>query len=538
MRDIGRTWEYFSEKGWIDNNLPPGRTDYKVKDVWSGQPAYVVGSGPSLNEFLNVHGWDWLDGKNTIGINHTIEYYDRFRWLFFLDKRFVDRTKYDLKSFKGIIFAQNNTGFPKGDRVVHFKCTHNYPSNELASGLFSPNFSGLAALNLALLTGANPVYLLGFSMGKDSSPNGYHFDREYNGEIKEKKNFDKYNRVLKQYKKFTNYSSRIKNVSNYNPLPGIQNMKLSEFSRKHTDLKVTPRAPLIIHYSFSDNIEIHADITRALIQDGYGNHVLRNINEKNKPNADLYINEHFISTRQQTNLFPHKDRAINIVHSTGCIPAGPWKSVIALTETWRKYLAKHNIKAKVIRGGVDLEPYQDITPTDNMVFGRITRWSPGKIHPEWNRVVTEILDKVPESLCKMFVQVVGKGGRPLLKHRRMVYDESVKIDDFKGDRLKELGVYVHVNGSFRETMSHAVIEAMASGLPIIYLKEDVIKEVAGPAGVECMDINHVRDTVIQFLLDNTLRKEYYKKAKTQAAKWSLNSWVKNMNEEIQRCLKD
>jgi len=120
----------------------------------------------------------------------------------------------------------------------------------------------------------------------------------------------------------------------------------------------------------------------------------------------------------------------------------------------------------------------------------------------------------------------------------MIYDQSVKIDDFKGDRLKELGVYVHVNGSFKETMSHAVIEAMATGLPVVFLKEDVIKEVAGPAGVECLDINQIRDTVIKFLLDKNLRKEYYNKAKIQAAKWSLNSWVKNMNEEIKRCLKN
>lgn len=529
-------WEFIKKKGYIDNNQYPESQNINVENIWKDKPAYIVGAGKSLSEFLDVFGWDFLDGKHTIGINHTIEYYDRFEWFFFLDKRFLANTTYNLDNYKGKIFAQNNTGLKQGPNTVLFWCNNSKSSVRLSDGLFSSNFSGLAALNLAIITGANPIYLLGCSMGKGASKDGYHFTPNYNGEVKKQKIFEKFQRVLDSYKQFQKFAGRIRNVTDYEPLPGIQNISIADFKKKHS-MKVIPRTPRIIHYSFSTDISIHADITRALIKGGYGRHELRDINEKARPAADLYINEHFISTRKQTQNFQYKSKAIDIVHSTGCIPAGGWKSVIALTETWQKYLAQHNVQSKVIRGGVDINPYESITPTNGLVFGRITRWSPGKIHPEWNRFVKEILDSVPGAVCKMFVQVVEKGNRPLLQHERMTYDETVKISDFKGDRLKELAVYVHANGSFRDTMSHAVIEAMATGLPIIFLKEDVIREVAGPAGVECSTIDQLRDTIKTFLLDEKLRIEYTEKAKAQAKKWDIKTWVSAMNKEIKACLK-
>lgn len=534
-----KTWDFFIRYGNVNGNVINRNSD-NIHNVWQNEPCYIVGGGPALKEFIDQIGWDWLRGRHTIGINHMIEDFDDLEWFFFLDKRFLDKTTYDIKKFKGRIFAQSNTGLQQSDQVTLFHCNPESPQTEFNKGLYSPNYSGLAALNLALLTGANPIYLLGYGMGSGAYHENYHYKRNYTGEVKTEKVFNKFVKVQRYYKQFAPYVDKIIHVTQGRDIPIFKKMTIPEFKKKNT-LKVSGRLPKIVHYSFSADINIHADITRELIKKGYGNHILKNINDKTIPAADIYIMEHFISTNQKVNQFPYKQKAINIVHSQNCLPVGNWGKVVCLTNAWERLLKKHLVKnTVVIRGGIDVDKYTGIEPDySKRIFGRITKWSPGKIHPEWNRIVKEILEEIQDAECLFYTQLDYVKGRTPLSHPRMIYNNSVKINDFKGDYLKNMSLYVHANGYFKETMSHAVIEAMATGLPVIYLAEPtgVIEEVTGDAGIKCKTIQEVKQNVINFLKAENLRRELGKIAKERAKQFQVKNWVAGMDKLIKEMLK-
>ena len=161
-RNINKTWETYMNNGWIDGTKYTLGPFDGIKNKWKNKACFIIGSGPDLSIFINQIGWNFLDGKHTIGINHTIESYDRFEWFIFLDRRFLKKTTYDLPQFKGKIFAQNNTGISaKFKNVIRYRCTNSNPTNDIRKGLFSNRFSGLAALNLAIIAGANPIFLIG-----------------------------------------------------------------------------------------------------------------------------------------------------------------------------------------------------------------------------------------------------------------------------------------------------------------------------------------------------------------------------------------
>lgn len=535
------TMEFFLKKGIVDNNFLEHANYMNIKNVWLNEPCFIVGAGPALKEFIAEVGFDFLNGKHTIGINHVIEDYDKFEWFFFLDKRFLERTTYNINNYKGRIFAQATTGLKTADNITVFFCQGNKPTLFIEKGLYNGNLSGLSALNLALITGANPIYLLGFGEGKSSSFKSYHYKNNYTGEVKTDKVYQKFIRVKKQYSAFSEYADRIIHVTEGNDIKDFKKMRIEEFKRKFklnkpVAIKTIPR---ICHLSFSDRIEDHADITREIINKGFGDHYLYDVNKGNVPNADLYIFEHFISTKIKADNFQYKHKAIDIVHTTNCIPVGNWKKIIVLTEAWKKYLNQHGINnnINVITGGINLDDYKDINPDyNNQIFGRITRWSPGKIHPEWNKIVGEILTEIQESKCLIYTQLDNVDQRPPLKHERMIYDKSVKIDDFKGNYLKNLSIYVHANGSFKETMSHAVIEAMATGLPIIYLSEPAIDEIMGNAGIKCANIQEVKKNIILLLKDKGKKEYYGALSKERSQKFHVNNFLNGMNKIIKECL--
>lgn len=544
LRDIQNDgWKFIEEKGLItDNNLR--MKNYEgIKDVWAGQPCYIVGCGPSLKDWLKSYPLDWLDEKNTIGINHIIEDYDRFKWFFFLDKRFLEKTSYDLSKFEGRIFAQNTTGLNPSEKICVFKCTSASPSLEIENGLYNGNFSGIAALNLALITGADPIYLLGFGMGKGANPESYHYKNDYTGEQKTLSRYQKFLSVNRQYQAFHPYRNRVIHVSEGNDLDLFKKMRMVQFKKKHET--VSAKVPLtektICHISFTDNISIMGELSREIINKTIGKHYLINQNDV-LMDADLYIAEHFLSTDRFINALPDriKEKTICLVHTVNCIPKGPFKKIIALTDAWKLWLEKNLVgNIQTIKGGINLDWYKDIHPDySKKVFGRITRWSPGKIHPAWNGIVKEILDSVPDSRCLIYTHMDNPGQRPPLAHARMEYNCGCEIGEFKGDHLKNLSVYVHMNGSFKDTLSHAVIEAMATGLPVIYLADGtgVIEEVTGEAGIRCTTPEQVKEKILYLLGNEKLRQEYGEKSKRQALKWSSLTMINKWNELLKGCL--
>jgi glycosyltransferase involved in cell wall biosynthesis len=544
-----QTWDFFHEQGWIDSNyLELNKTKF-IQDCWKDEPCYIIGAGPPLKTFIDLNGWDFFNGKHTIGINHIVEDYDRLEWHFFLDRRFINKTVYVdgsnfsekmikfSKKFKGHIFAQNNTGMKPCENVTLFKCRLDRPGLTFNEGLFSSNFSGLASLNLALITGANPIYLMGFGMGLKATPENYHHKKNYTGATKNDSRFKKYVNVQRYFNKFKAYKDKIIHVTNGNDIPLFKKMPIKKMDH---EFKVIDRKSRIAHLSFTNNFDKMGDISREIINKCIGRHSLHNIKSGRIPVADLYIFEHFLSTDMESKRFPYKHKTIDLVHTVNCIPTTGFKKVVTITESWQKRLLKYGIKSNMIKGGIDLKPYENIIPDYNKkVFGRITRWSPSKIPPQWNQIVKEILEEIPESKCLFYTHLDNTGNRKPLQHERMIYDKTVEINMFKGDYLKNMSVYVHANGSFKETMSHAVIEAMATGLPIVYKSEGtgVIKEVVGNAGVACKTIQDVKTAVIELLNNKGMREALGGEAKLQARKWNIDNTVKKWDKLIRECLR-
>jgi len=509
--------------------------DYsKVKNKWFGEPAYVVGGGPTLATFVEKFGWDYFRGKHTIGINHIIEDFDGFEWFFFLDKRFLEKTTYDMSKYKGLIIAQHTTGLTPNEKTVVYRCRTDYPADRIEDGLYSSNLSGLAALNLAIIAGANPIYMVGHGMG-ESSPDAYHHKPGYTGEVKNYEKFKKFQRVGIYFNNFSEWKHKIFSISNFDEYPTIKNIPVDEF-KEQVSIKVEPRLPRILHLSFCGDLARHAETTIQQVSCGHGIHKIMPFGRESEWDADAYVLNHFLSTDRLVNNFAQKNKAAAIVHTRNCTPVGDFKKVVAMSDVYAKILEENGClseKIVTIPSCISPEKYLIDPDYDKKVFGRITRWSTGKIPDWWNDTVKEILNAVPQSSCLMYVQKVGSG-RDLLSDPRMVYDETVYIFENKNLYLSRMSVYCHANGFFKEISPHAILEAMASGLPVIYLHEDSIAEMVGDAGIDCLDKDSLQKAVIEMLCDKEKRVEYGRKSRERVKLYSK----KIMLEKYDRLIKE
>ena len=141
--------------------------------AWKGRPCFLVGGGPSLVGF----DWSRLSGELSIGINRTFEKFDP-TILFSMDNRFwkwVEQGDFGMAArdkFRnyqyGIKLWVNVVGAPYSDDIFTVTCCGDAKwSHSLSDGVGAGGNSGYAALNLAYLLGANPIYLLGYDMHGD-----------------------------------------------------------------------------------------------------------------------------------------------------------------------------------------------------------------------------------------------------------------------------------------------------------------------------------------------------------------------------------
>jgi glycosyltransferase involved in cell wall biosynthesis len=531
----GNAWEWLEQVGLIIDNKIHNGNYLGVKDFWKDEPCWVVGAGPSLKGF----DLKQLDGKHSIGINHVIEDYDGFEWFLFLDKRFLEKTTYNLENYKGRVFASNMTGLMPNDNATIFKTNNDGPTENIEDGLYGPYLSALCALNLAVISGADPIYLIGVDCG-GGTPEDYHYKKDYLGiaenKERQKRIHKKYEGTAQFFTKFKRYKDRVINLSKHS---NIEIFKKQPYIPKEIKIINKPKkktGPKIAHMSFSNNIEVHADITRGIYNNGYGVHTMNTFD--NVPKADLYFYEGFISTREHINNWPFKKKSIFIVHTMNVIPRGDWGCIVALTNAWKDYLIAQGIESKkivVINGGIDLSKYTNCWPNyGSQVFGRMTRVSPGKWPVEMNKVILDILEELPKSKCILHFDRNNKATLPA--HERFIMDSTVKINQFKGDALKKLSVYFHVNNTFKETLSFACIEAMAAGLPIVYKDEPAVKEVVGLAGICCESYDQIKKELKELLLDQEKQREYGMKAKQQVKKFDLSEKISQFDEIAKQVL--
>jgi len=138
--------------------------------MWQGQACVIVGGGPSLRKFP----WWLLKSHRTIGINRAGESLQ-------CDVHFgIDRTYWEhtAPSYGVAVWVDDGNRRPESVDVMLPAVGDLWDtkwSESLAVGLGRGGHSGYAALHLAYLLGADPIYLLGFDCrGEDGQTAWWH----------------------------------------------------------------------------------------------------------------------------------------------------------------------------------------------------------------------------------------------------------------------------------------------------------------------------------------------------------------------------
>jgi len=175
----------------IQTEYVPGRRylfDALPDKAWEGQPCFIVGGGPSLQGF----DFESLRGQRVIAVNRAFENLPFADILFAIDPQYYNwcRTakiggdtreqaaifkKWTLFTGFKVWLDTNRTNIGDIYLLPHGPLYETPPyKNTMREGIATYNFSGPAAVNLAMCLGANPIYLLGFDCRHDNKKTHYH----------------------------------------------------------------------------------------------------------------------------------------------------------------------------------------------------------------------------------------------------------------------------------------------------------------------------------------------------------------------------
>ena len=245
----------------VFHESPETATQYHSDDplirdgAWFGQPAFIIGGGPSLKDF----DFSRLEGRNVIAINRAVEFCDP-DIVFSMDTRFIkwikngilgDAARAKWKDMRAtLVFAntaRNSTEFPHlPDRsvVLPVKAGGEFTTT-LADGVGHGLNSGFGAVNLAICMGANPIFLLGFDMkgGEDGKQAWFH-----NG-YPDQQSGDVYNRFANAFEKAVAGASGLPKIVN---LCADSGLTCFERSEPEPWLDKTRKRPLFCSYATID----------------------------------------------------------------------------------------------------------------------------------------------------------------------------------------------------------------------------------------------------------------------------------------------
>lgn len=149
--------------------------------AWAGQPAFLIGGGPSLVRF----DFERLRGRGrVIAINRAFEYIPWADMLFFMDWKFYKLCHDDpgrkalWDRFQGHKTFCNIMGRKLDDCYSIRSLGRHGMSWSISKGVYHGNNSGHGALILALALGCRPIYLLGYDMNSDGAGRS-HFHSGY-----------------------------------------------------------------------------------------------------------------------------------------------------------------------------------------------------------------------------------------------------------------------------------------------------------------------------------------------------------------------
>jgi glycosyltransferase involved in cell wall biosynthesis len=539
------TWDNITKSGiCFDGNMHLGPYE-GIRNAWAGEPCFVVGGSKALEGFdLNK-----INGYHSIGINHIIEDYSKFEWFMFLDQRFLNKTTFDMSSYKGKIFASNKT-VCFGDNVVRFHTMgqRDKPTMNIEKGLYNGFLTGLCAIHLALISGANPIYLLGFGNTYDSIGDNHHYKKDYTGETKTPQKVKKYSGAANYAKAFLPWKQKIIHVTpgshDYSFFKQIKpnEIPFAKLKKRKSKVKVKKaRQPVICHVGTMPNIDTMGDISRYVFNKSMGKHLYSNINAQIHPKADIYLLEVFINGHDKYRNFqkPKGSKVVSLIHSSStCLPAINSDRVVVLTKAWQKVMLDKGFRSTVIPAGINLATYKELPDYEKPTFGRITRYSPGKVHQATNGIVTNILNSVEDSQYYMISSTKNQ-----IKHERAHYITDIKISQLenKARALQKFGVFLDIHNTFIETFSLCLLEAMAAGQAILMYnykqhKQVSMLEIIGKDGIIIDDINKIKDTVITLLQNVEMKKEYGFRARNRAKEYSIQKMIAGYNKLFKELL--
>lgn len=209
----------------------------------------MVGGGPSLGDFP----WGMLQGELTIALNASARYVDRPTISLSSDYRFQNslepRERLDFLERSGMVLYHDLGPISGLERTPHFKGFHIVRSSgrrvwseDLEKGLIHGTHTGAAALNLAYLLGANPIYLLGFDYLAAKDGKTCHFHSDYPESWRDG-----------AYSSYGTFSSEIERLA-----PNLQARRVYNVNRPgmsalkcfplmwHGDIPAAPRRPLYL----------------------------------------------------------------------------------------------------------------------------------------------------------------------------------------------------------------------------------------------------------------------------------------------------
>lgn len=212
-----------------------GKMQWFPNSIWKDQSCYIIGGGPSLKGFP----WDVLRGRNVLGCNAALYLgANLVPFLIFGDARFLQQHRAGLDKY----VEEGGTVISPSNRLSHFK-PPSYVKNmrKVLNGLSTNALgwngnTGTSAINLALLMGADPIYLLGFDMQLDSEGEK-NFHNAYN---------DKPN--AKTYKRFLGNMDKVARDLN-DKFPGRHVVNLEDGT---SALDVFPKENMSEHFSLAE----------------------------------------------------------------------------------------------------------------------------------------------------------------------------------------------------------------------------------------------------------------------------------------------
>jgi hypothetical protein len=223
---IDETWLKLQIQAVLDNQESLLGPYAGIDGCWKDEPCFVVGGSQGLrNAIKDGFKFDMLRAGHSIGINHVIEDYHYFDWFTLQDKRFFNVSRWDVMNhFKGKIFAHIRTRMLPSDRVTIVYTQEDGPTEHIIDGLYSFIATGIAAINLAICSGANPIYLIGLDNGGQKNDQSCtHYKNDYPGAKLNCANWPKYiHKIPRICEKFAPFADRIINVD---PLGDIQTFK-------------------------------------------------------------------------------------------------------------------------------------------------------------------------------------------------------------------------------------------------------------------------------------------------------------------------